>query len=81
MQTLIVGLFCLFCWKIGWTKAPANENFFKMLFTSYQDQDGSNSNDAEDSGDGADEEMDGSQNGSIASPSKNKERPIEVEIN
>lgn len=37
MQTLIVGLFCLFCWKAGWTKAPPNANFFKMLFNNYQD--------------------------------------------
>ena len=37
MQTLIVGLFCLLSWKIGWTKAPANENVFKMIYGNYQD--------------------------------------------
>jgi len=43
MQTLIVGLFCLFCWKIGWTKAPANANFLKMLLTNYQEEGSSTS--------------------------------------
>mmetsp|Transcript_9819 Transcript_9819/g.12434 ORF Transcript_9819/g.12434 Transcript_9819/m.12434 type:complete len:367 (-) Transcript_9819:97-1197(-) len=39
MQTLIVGLYCLLAWKIGWTKAPRNENFFKMIYTTYELED------------------------------------------
>eukprot|EP00554_Chaetoceros_debilis_P006294 CAMPEP_0194078168 /NCGR_PEP_ID=MMETSP0149-20130528/4630_1 /TAXON_ID=122233 /ORGANISM="Chaetoceros debilis, Strain MM31A-1" /LENGTH=358 /DNA_ID=CAMNT_0038759371 /DNA_START=180 /DNA_END=1256 /DNA_ORIENTATION=+ len=36
MQTLFVGIYCLVAWKSGWTKAPANENFFKVLLNSYE---------------------------------------------
>eukprot|EP00558_Chaetoceros_sp_UNC1202_P001778 CAMPEP_0197256228 /NCGR_PEP_ID=MMETSP1429-20130617/74706_1 /TAXON_ID=49237 /ORGANISM="Chaetoceros sp., Strain UNC1202" /LENGTH=356 /DNA_ID=CAMNT_0042719739 /DNA_START=73 /DNA_END=1143 /DNA_ORIENTATION=- len=36
MQTLFVGIYCLVAWKMGWTKAPANENIFKVLFRSYE---------------------------------------------
>lgn len=38
MQTLTVGLFCLLCWKIGWTKCPPNKNFLEMLLVNYQNQ-------------------------------------------
>lgn len=36
MQTLFVGVFCLVAWKLGWSKAPANENIFKVLLNSYE---------------------------------------------
>jgi hypothetical protein len=36
MQTLFVGVFCLVTWKLGWSKAPANENIFKVLLNSYE---------------------------------------------
>lgn len=36
MQTTFVGLYCLAAWKIGWSKAPANENIFKVLLQSYE---------------------------------------------
>lgn len=36
MQTLFVGIFCIVAWKIGWSKAPANENIFKVLLNSYE---------------------------------------------
>jgi len=38
MQTLIIGLFCLLSWKIGWTKADPSENFFTMLLRNHQDE-------------------------------------------
>jgi predicted Na+-dependent transporter len=40
MQSLIVGTFCLFSWKLGWTKAPANEKFLKVLFHTYEESHG-----------------------------------------
>ena len=36
MQTLFVAIYCLVAWKSGWTKAPANESFFKVLLNSYE---------------------------------------------
>jgi len=36
MEAFFVGVYCLGAWKAGWTKAPANESFFKILFTSYE---------------------------------------------
>lgn len=36
MQTVFVGVYCLVSWKLGWTKAPANENIFKVIFQSYE---------------------------------------------
>jgi len=35
MQSIILGLFCLFAWKMGWTKAPADEAIWKILLNSY----------------------------------------------
>lgn len=29
-------IFCIACWKLGWTKAPPNENFCRMITTSYE---------------------------------------------
>lgn len=36
MQTCFVGVYCLVSWKIGWSKAPPNENIFKVLLQSYE---------------------------------------------
>ena len=36
VEMFILAFFCLGCWKGGWTKAPADENFFKMIATSYE---------------------------------------------
>ena len=33
---MILAIFCLSCWKIGWTKAPANENICIVIATSYE---------------------------------------------
>jgi len=36
MEAVLLAIFCLFCWKIGWTKAPANENICVVIATSYE---------------------------------------------
>jgi hypothetical protein len=36
MQTCFVGVYCLVSWKLGWTKAPPNENIVKVIFQSYE---------------------------------------------
>lgn len=36
VEAVTLAFFCLTCWKIGWTKAPANENICTMLTTSYE---------------------------------------------
>ncbi|KAG7336953.1 bile acid:sodium symporter [Nitzschia inconspicua] len=35
-EAAILAVYCMVCWKIGWTKAPANENFCTMIVTSYE---------------------------------------------
>lgn len=32
----VLGLYCLFAWKQGWTKAPSDEKICTMLLTSYE---------------------------------------------
>lgn len=36
VEAVILACFCIVCWKAGWTKAPADENFFRMIATSYE---------------------------------------------
>jgi len=36
VEASILACFCIVCWKSGWTKAPADENFFRMIATSYE---------------------------------------------
>jgi len=36
IEAFILGIYCIICWKINWTKAPADVNFFTMLMTSYE---------------------------------------------
>jgi predicted Na+-dependent transporter len=33
---VMLAVFCVVSWKMGWTKAPRNENFCKMLYNSYE---------------------------------------------
>jgi hypothetical protein len=35
-EAVIVGIFCLICWKAGWSKAPSDAPFWKVLITSYE---------------------------------------------
>jgi len=36
LEAVILGLYCIAAWKIGWTKAPPNVSFCNMLFNSYE---------------------------------------------
>lgn len=36
VEAIVCSLYCLFFWKVGWTKAPANERIWTILFTSYE---------------------------------------------
>ncbi len=40
VEMFILAIFCIVCWKFGWTKAPANESFFKIIVTSYEVEQG-----------------------------------------
>jgi predicted Na+-dependent transporter len=36
VEAVFLATFCLVCWKLGWTKAPPDENLCKVLATSYE---------------------------------------------
>lgn len=36
VEMIVLAIFCLGCWKSGWTKAPPDENFFTMIGKSYE---------------------------------------------
>lgn len=36
VEAFILACFCIVCWKMGWTKAPSDENFCRMITTSYE---------------------------------------------
>ena len=36
VEAVFVGLYCFAGWKAGWTKAPSNVSFWKMLLVSYE---------------------------------------------
>lgn len=36
VEAVMLACFCLICWKLGWTKAPPDENLCVVLFTSYE---------------------------------------------
>jgi predicted Na+-dependent transporter len=36
MEAIVLGIFCIICWKVGWTKAPPNERFCTMIVTTYE---------------------------------------------
>lgn len=35
-EMFFVGIFCVVCWKAGWTKAPAKAPIWTVLFTTYE---------------------------------------------
>ncbi len=35
-EAVFLAIYCITCWKLGWTKAPADENLCKVIFTSYE---------------------------------------------
>mmetsp|Transcript_8399 Transcript_8399/g.12267 ORF Transcript_8399/g.12267 Transcript_8399/m.12267 type:complete len:434 (+) Transcript_8399:436-1737(+) len=36
LEAVILGFYCIGAWKLGWTKAPKNINFFTMIGTSFE---------------------------------------------
>lgn len=36
VEAIALAVFCIVCWKISWTKAPADENLCTVLTTSYE---------------------------------------------
>ena len=36
VEAVVVGLYCVVAWKIGWTKAPASAKLWEVLFRSYE---------------------------------------------
>ena len=36
VEAVMLAIYCTACWRKGWTKAPASENFFAMLWNSYE---------------------------------------------
>jgi hypothetical protein len=35
-EMVFVGIYCLVCWKAGWTKAPSDASIWNVLFTTYE---------------------------------------------
>lgn len=35
-EAFIVGVYCVGCWKAGWSKAPRDAPFWKVIMTSYE---------------------------------------------
>jgi predicted Na+-dependent transporter len=36
VEAVMLACFCLICWKMGWTKAPASDNLCKVISNSYE---------------------------------------------
>ena len=36
MEAVVIGTYCVICWKVGWTKAPKDVSFCKMITTAYE---------------------------------------------
>ena len=36
VEAILLAIYCLTCWKKGWTKAPPDENICKVLYHSYE---------------------------------------------
>ena len=36
MEAIVLGIYCIVAWKLGWTKAPANENICVVIGKSYE---------------------------------------------
>lgn len=36
IEAVMLAIFCLVCWKIGWTKAPPDENLCVVIYNSYE---------------------------------------------
>ena len=36
VEAVVLGIYCIIMWKMGWTKAPRNAPFWKIIATSYE---------------------------------------------
>jgi len=36
LEAVVLGIYCFWAWKAGWTKAPPNERFCTVISTSYE---------------------------------------------
>mmetsp|Transcript_18364 Transcript_18364/g.39708 ORF Transcript_18364/g.39708 Transcript_18364/m.39708 type:complete len:515 (-) Transcript_18364:16-1560(-) len=36
MEAIVLGIYCIIAWKLGWTKAPRDEKFCVMIVTTYE---------------------------------------------
>jgi hypothetical protein len=36
VEAVVLGIYCIGAWKMGWTKAPSDANFCTMISTSYE---------------------------------------------
>lgn len=36
VEAVALAIFCLVCWKLGWTKAPPDENICRVIYNSYE---------------------------------------------
>jgi len=36
VEAFILGVYCIIAWKAGWTKAPINDPFWRIIGTSYE---------------------------------------------
>jgi len=36
MEAVVIGIYCVICWKVGWTKAPKDVNFCTMITTTHE---------------------------------------------
>ena len=41
VEAIVLGCYCIICWKVGWTKAPRDEGFCQMIVTTYEVDDDS----------------------------------------
>ncbi len=46
MEAILLAIFCIICWKIGWTKAPRDARFCTMIATTYEVDDNNGSSDS-----------------------------------
>jgi hypothetical protein len=54
VEAVAIGIYCVWAWKMGWTKAPADENFCTVVTKSYE----INHDEPEDSEEADEEEAD-----------------------
>jgi hypothetical protein len=51
IEAVVIGIYCVWAWKVGWTKAPADEKFCVVISKTYEV-----SEEDEDDGEGKDED-------------------------